>query len=405
MSKLVQSKLAIALGFALMTGLANPANAVVNGEQAVGSKYAVALVNRYAPESSLCSGAYLRPQVVVTAAHCVIKNGGRAGEYSTPLGNLYVSQAGADLSSAESKKSIVKVLKIWTSPTYFARWEPEKGLMETQVDDIAFLFLEKELDGPHVDRAASKEELTQYRSGSFSGYHIGYGCLGKKDNQIISNKGLPYRAGGMTASNRVSSHIPDLDRYLNTNSLPGQSICPGDSGSPLLADINGETVYIATIFAGGGWDRLLNGQPNIRGDATATVLWPYIPFLDQAWVEFQKEIRELEAVSNLARAAEAKKIAQQKIAKSRARKAGTLYVSPGCHAVGINAELQILKSGRWQRLAGAKVWETVKNCPASNPVAPWTTAKPPAKAKLRWRYWVVGGWDVTSDVFLANKTR
>lgn len=387
----------------LLATAIQPTYGVVNGVTAVGSDFAVALVNRLAPTSSLCSAAYLRPKVVITAAHCVIRNGGRAGEFGVPIGDLFVSQPGVDLKTVQSQRSIVKVLKIWTHPEYYARWEPEKGLMETQVHDIAFLFLETELNGPHVDRVATEAEIRRYRGGLFEGYHIGYGCLGRKNNDLLSNNGLPFRADGMKGTTKLAGHIPDPSNYIITESRPGQSICPGDSGSPLLADIEGETVYLATLFAGGGWDRILNGQPDLRGDALATTVWPYLTYLEEEWNAYLIEADELKARAKAALEEQAKKLAQLKIVKNKARKAGTLYVSPGCHATGINAELQVFKNGRWQRLAGVRAWEKVSSCPSSNPVTAWTSAKPPAKSKLRWRYWVVGAWDVTSDVFRSRR--
>jgi hypothetical protein len=125
-----------------------PANSVINGTAAVGSEFVVTMLLGDDKVSNHCTGAYLRPRVVVTAAHCVIKQGGRTPELTRPIGDWYVSQPGVDWTTSEARTSKVKVLKIWTDPDYFNRWEPEKGLRETQVNEVAFLFLESELKGP-----------------------------------------------------------------------------------------------------------------------------------------------------------------------------------------------------------------------------------------------------------------
>ncbi len=269
-----------------------PATSIINGTAAVGSDYVVTMLFGDEKPTAHCTGAYLRPRVVVTAAHCVIGQGARAPELTRPIQDWYVSQAGVDWLASDTKSSRVKVLKIWTDPDYFNRWEPDKGHRETQVNDIAFLFLERELNGPTLSRAANREEIENFRSGRGTAFHLGYGCIGDSWERRKNNDGKPYLADEMVGTNIGSLSTPIWDRFLFAQYQPGKGeVCSGDSGSPLLMKKGSEMLYIGAIFAGG------NG-PNGVKYASVTVLWPFVPALDEAYSKFlieDAQNRELKA--------------------------------------------------------------------------------------------------------------
>ena len=302
-----------ALTFILLAAPLTPANSIVNGTPAAGSDYVVTMLIGKDRPYSFCTGAYLRPRVVVTAAHCVIKDGGRAPELRFPLDDWYVSQPGIDWSTPEAKSSKVKVLKIWTDPDFFNRWEPDKGLMETQVNDVAFLFLEKELTGPALARAASRDEIESFRLGQGRAFHLGYGCIGGANGQTKNNDGKPYLAEEIYGTSYQPAHIPIRDRILSVKYPNGKSVCPGDSGSPLLMKKGSEVIYVGTIFAGGSWENAAKGIMN-PGDASVTVLWPFTKNLDEEWSKFLIEDtknRELKAKQEAEAAAAAELKAKQ----------------------------------------------------------------------------------------------
>ena len=313
-SSILDVKLKAALGaFIFLIISTTPANSIINGTASVGADYVVTMLFGEEKPSSHCTGAYLRPRVVVTAAHCVIKQGARAPELVKPIEDWYVSQPGVDWLTPETRSSRVKVLKIWTDPDYFNRWEPEKGLRETQVNDVAFLFLERELNGPTVSRAANRDEIESFRFGQGRAFHLGYGCIGTSWEQRRSNDGKPYLAQGIVGTDIQSiAHI--RDRWLFARYSEGNAeVCSGDSGSPLLMRKGSEILYLGTIFAGG------NGASGERY-ASTTVLWPFVPALDQAYKEFlveEAKNRELKAKQEAeAKAASELKAKQEAEAKA-----------------------------------------------------------------------------------------
>jgi hypothetical protein len=389
-----------ALALLLLVSVTPSANSIVNGAPAVGSNYVITLLSGNDNESSYCTGAYLRPRVVVTAAHCVIKAGGRAPELGRAIENYYVSQPGVDWTTAEARKSKVRVLKIWTVPDYFNRWEPEKRLFETQVDDVAFLFLERELNGPTLSRAATRDEIEQYRQGNQGAFHLGYGCIGDAKGEVVGNDGKPYLVEGITGNFNLASHIPIRDRQLSVDYPKGQSLCPGDSGSPLMMKKGDEVLYIGTLYAGGGWGEIARGDKSVRGVGSVTVLWPYIPTLDEEWKKFLVEEQSLKD-AEIARAKAAEEAAARlvKEREDAILNASFYKDSTGCHSRGINSELQAFIDGRWQVVANARGWDAAPNCPSTNPVQPWVITSLPEGLQLRWRFWIPNGFDVFGPVF------
>lgn len=379
------------------------ATGIVNGREVTGSEYVVTLLPFGKNGDGFCTGVYFSERVVVTAAHCIIKDQGRAPELRFSMENFFVSQPGINWKNSTSKNNSVRVLKIWTEPDFFNRWNPVLNQRETQINDVAFLFLEKPLEGKHVSRAANSIEMEDFKRGIGSAFHLGYGCTGGKEASSLIYDGSPYRVDGIIGSARTYPHFLLKERFLVIDYPTGTSLCPGDSGSPLLMQKGDEVIYLGTIFAGGGWQEVTGNRNARGGEGSVTVFWPFQSKLDFELAQFLENEKVL--IEKKASELRARQEAELKILREReaAILENTFYKdSSGCHANGINAELQILSDGVWKSLAGAMGWDAATNCPSTHPVQPWTIAESEQSNQLRWRFWSVGQFDVFGTQFQAQ---
>jgi hypothetical protein len=388
--------LALSLGvFALP-----PASAIVNGKEVIGSDFVVTLLPSGKNGEGFCTGVYFSERVVVTAAHCVIKDQGKAPELKFPIDNFYVSQPGINWKSNESKINSVRVLKIWTEPDYFNRWNPGQNQRETVVNDVAFLFLEKPLAGKHISRGANSSEIEDFKRGSSTAFHLGYGCIGGKDSNSLIYDGSPYRIDGIIGTSRTYPEFLLEERFLVIDYPRGTSLCPGDSGSPLLMQKGDEVLYLGTIYSGGGWLDV-TGNLNARGgEGSVTVFWPFQNTLNSEYSKFIAEEKIKIELLELKAKQEVEIEAQKLRDREASVLANTLYKdTSGCHPVGIKAELQILEKGAWKSLVSAKGWDKDSACPVAQPVRPWTIAEVEFDSSLRWHFWLAGQFDVFSNPF------
>ncbi len=363
-------------------------DAIVNGVDATGDSAVVTLMPGEVNPQSYCTGVYFQEYAVVTAAHCVVAHNGRRGEWRFPLNQLYVAQPGVDWKTPQAVSTRVRVLRIWVPEKYFNRYNPSLGEVETQIDDIAFLFLEKPLNGRPVSGFASSTQVDAFRNGNGTALHLGYGCLGipEGSTQLEQNDGKPYRADNINGTRRGLAHITAIDRHLQVDYPIGKSLCPGDSGSPLfLNQPDNQLLYVGVIFAGNGWEEARKAHPKYQSVGDITTFYPFASLFDVEYAKFLAEINELLAQEQEKRTATAKLL-------TAAKENGNYTRSPGCHAVGISAAVEVRNSdGSWTTHNDALGWESSDTgCPSTHPVTPWTIITLANSSTIRWKYSGVG---------------
>ena len=288
------------LSFVILLCNSTQAGAIINGNLATGSAFVVTMLPGIdSTPTGYCSGTYIAKRVVVTAAHCMVNTLGKDGDWRFPVNELYVSQAGINWDTTIAVDSRVRVLKIVVEPNYYFRFEPEKNNFESEINDIAFLFLERELDSQPVSRIATANELLQIKDGKIKLINMGYGCLFNNGVYITQNDGNPYRVDGITGTAVNPGHNSFYDKYLEVEYPRGTSLCPGDSGSPILFQADNETVFVGAIVSGRGWEYISRENFTVNAFAGVTVMWPFMDFYATQWSKFlieEPEIRRSELV-------------------------------------------------------------------------------------------------------------
>lgn len=358
-----------------------PAQSVYGGTQATGSPLVLTLLTSKFSRTSFCSMALLSERIVATAAHCVIKDQGVAPDLRWRLGDLYVSQPGADVTK-DDIETRVRVLRVVTRDDFINTWKPEVGDFRTQINDIAFLFLEKPLVTGYSIEIATDDEINRAIANRDLVTHYGYG-LQSNNSQTHS----PW----MTQLPLIEKSDPHLEKSKVMYTQEGPTaMCPGDSGGPLYIDVNGVQKIAAVLVAASG----CRGNPPYTGGTLGTRIYPYLAMVEKSWAEFSENQRfSIEA--------EESKIVGLEQMRNLAISNGTYATPGGCHSRGINAELQRQEiNGDWKTLAPALGWiDSAPSCPATHPTAPWTISKVDNGTLLRWRFWA-SGWDVSGEPFL-----
>ena len=228
-----------------------------------------------------CSAALLTPQIVISAAHCTdnrTPHEGMAYETSafTPAKQWWASPPGVDAGVVDLSTR-VKIVKGYITKGYTNIW-PCTSSGCTQQDDIVFYILEKPLVASYSIRIATEADVAKIKQQKMVVTHIGYGYQGdvKSPNNI---DGKPYKIPGTADKSivRIGNPPKETNNIIRTIQSKTQSLCPGDSGSPVYVNINGVEKNLAVQFAGSGM--CVGEAPGQVPDAMNTLVYPYIDLL------------------------------------------------------------------------------------------------------------------------------
>jgi hypothetical protein len=223
----------------------------------------------------------------------------------------------------------VRVLSYFVPRPYEEKWQTTYPGRER---DIAFLFLEEPLEGKSINQIATKEmvEFAQLRGQTLQVF--GYGNL---DFQTL-NDGTPFYAE-VKARFRKSDRL-DVDGSLYSSSLGmGKgSTCPGDSGGPIILEID-QKKYLYGITFGGGTQTCHFGTPHFGNwSVESTLVWPFVKLIETEYESFllteAKAKAEAEAKAKAEAEAKAKAEAEAKAkaeaeAKAKAEAAKKTMIS------------------------------------------------------------------------------
>ena len=356
-----------------------PANAVYGGEEVVGSERVVAILDSKESRNGGCSGALLAPQIVLTAAHCLGKPGKFPGEIQNNHWGYWVSQPGADFKKDDISTRVQSAYVVITDD-YTNSYDPKSNDYATTIHDIAFIFLKEPIKISSYPTVASEADVIRLKAERAFITHYGYG-LSDTGVQTGKPKKIDLKIRPRQHSYEVINVVPE-NYSIITNETGVGALCPGDSGGPWYAQLDGKLLIVANLV----------GASGCRGPGTGgtfgTLVHQYESLLSKKWEYFlanKSEILKWEASALVAK----------ELRINESKNLGRYYQEQtGCHSKGITAVLQSNKLGAWQDVASVEDWVTL------NPTChqPWTVYQAQKGEMLRWRL-ASGDWEGFSSPF------
>lgn len=202
---------------------------VINGTAT--PAFAAASVAIETPDS-YCTAGLWKPRVLITAAHCVSKEG-KADSVIAPS-DLVIFQPGA---ARQAGPAAVSVTEIIVDP----RWSGTKG-------DIAFLILNAPLGTPIITRMATPAEVVSLTRAGATVHYVGYGLTGPSSDQNSDVSDVPL---GVSEQLDIDSESGGVGSFETVgDGLRGT--CQGDSGGPWLTQVGAELLYLGPLSGGAG---------------------------------------------------------------------------------------------------------------------------------------------------------
>lgn len=220
------------------TALATPRPAIYGGTGASGNPGVVRLAVQDGGRWYACSAAMWKPRLLLTAAHCVTKEGGSGG-----VDSVIVFPPGVEAPIYSDVGPVgasgVPVKQWWRASGY------SQSGSTVAPNDFAVIELATDLAPPAYTRLSTQFDIARWASEKAVVEHVGYGLTGPDQWTDVP----------MTTSLPISAYLPDspVGPVFRTQATPERGICPGDSGGPVFRhEPDGAYVLVGTVAGGVG---------------------------------------------------------------------------------------------------------------------------------------------------------
>ena len=171
------------LGSAFLTGTPAASTTLTTAPIVIGgqsdhpwSGAAVYFETSFGAEGASCTGGLWKPQILVTAGHCVME---KAGDPTVSPSAITVWPAGANVEAVPPADVQVTFIT--------AEWIPVDG----GTVDIAFMALDKPLGATPITRLAKPQEVTTLAKAGTSITYVGYGLTVPRDDPSEASSPTP----------------------------------------------------------------------------------------------------------------------------------------------------------------------------------------------------------------------
>ena len=209
--------------------------AILGGSDASGNPIVVGILRSPTATLAGCSGGLVAPRIVFTAAHCLTGN----------AEGVWVAQPGSDLRELTAKR--IQGEKFYIPKGFNSSVFPMQN-------DFGIIVLKDSFANFENIKVATIEEITKWVTEESMVLHVGYGCTAKVANPPCGVTSPTPNKMETVYESRIADQFKSLipGTFTSTRISIEKTICGGDSGSPLLKEVDGKWVYLGAQSSSNG---------------------------------------------------------------------------------------------------------------------------------------------------------